>query len=487
MVYASIDRRDRHRGLAGCAAAALRRRRALPVRHPSARRSGATRLRRRARRFPRRRRSCPTAFRGWLRRRGYMQPIGSVRTFRDGCPPGPATDIAPSANGAAFQRVALDFFTAAAASLPNSFVSHSIAKATIAFSPCAERSRPNEPATSIEHSDDAADIGVQQRGPRRIALLDDDVVARKPERIARHLQRDPVIAAEAQVWPRHRAVRFGMSGVNLILPAASTLLDTVMMAARAAILPAGVSTVTSRLLQAMRLAGVDSDSGTCSPSLAIRVPSPWRQAIAVLRSCARALSIDGDVLQILAGEVGAEHEFRGAGPVAEILRQHRGAGDVALRARPRRWRGWRAPGRPEIPRFRRRARCGGRSGFSGPSGAVVISRPAPRASLIIGLVSGLCIQRAPRSNGTSKVVAVGLAAAADLARRLDHDHLAVRRHDAPRRSNAGSTRADHDNVGLARQRRRAGARRREPASPPGPRTPTGNRGGSLSCHGFRRL
>ena len=38
-----------------------------------------------------------------------------------------------------------------------------------------------------------------------------------------------------------------------------------------------------------------------------------------------------------------------------------------------------------------------------PDGAVVISRPAARASLIIGLVSGLCIQRAPRSNGTSKL------------------------------------------------------------------------------------
>ena len=65
-----------------------------------------------------------------------------------------------------------------------------------------------------------------------------------------------------------------MSGANLILPAASTLLDTVTTAARATILPAGVSTVTSRLLQEMRLAGVDSDSGTCSPSLAISVPNP---------------------------------------------------------------------------------------------------------------------------------------------------------------------------------------------------------------------
>ena len=84
-----------------------------------------------------------------------MQPIGSVKIFRDGCVPGAADDIAPSANGAAFQRVALDFLMADAASLPNSLASHSAAKATIAGSPCAARSRPNEPATSIVHSDDA--------------------------------------------------------------------------------------------------------------------------------------------------------------------------------------------------------------------------------------------------------------------------------------------------------------------------------------------
>src|SRR5665647_1917901 len=83
-----------------------------------------------------------------------------------------------------------------------------------------------------------------------------------------------------------------MSGANLILPAVSTLLDTVIIAARAEILPAGVSTVTSRPLQLTRLAGVDSETGTCSPSFAINVPRPWRQVIgALLRSGARALSI----------------------------------------------------------------------------------------------------------------------------------------------------------------------------------------------------
>src|SRR6266850_5180846 len=85
-----------------------------------------------------------------------MQPNGSAKTFREDCAPGPAADIAPSAKGAAFQRVALDFFTAAAASLPYSFVSHSTANATMAFSPCAERSRPNEPATSRVQRDEPA-------------------------------------------------------------------------------------------------------------------------------------------------------------------------------------------------------------------------------------------------------------------------------------------------------------------------------------------
>jgi hypothetical protein len=47
--------------------------------------------------------------------------------------------------------------------------------------------------------------------------------------------------------------------------------------------------------------------------------------IAVLRA---GLVDDGDILQVLAGEVGAEHELRRSGPVAQILRQHRRTGDV---------------------------------------------------------------------------------------------------------------------------------------------------------------
>src|SRR3977135_1779493 len=98
-----------------------------------------------------------------------MQPNGSVKPFREDCAPGEAADIAPSANGAAFQRVALDFFTAFATSLPNSLVSHSTANATIAASPCAERSRPNEPATSIEQSDDPPILAIMNAVLRSLA------------------------------------------------------------------------------------------------------------------------------------------------------------------------------------------------------------------------------------------------------------------------------------------------------------------------------
>src|SRR5262249_37937502 len=48
--------------------------------------------------------------------------------------------------------------------------------------------------------------------------------------------------------------------------------------------------------------------------------------------------------------------------------------------------------------------------------------------------------------------AVRETAAADLSRSLDHDHLAARRLDTPRCGNAGSTRADHDDIRLARGR-----------------------------------
>ena len=177
-----------------------------------------------------------------------------------------------------------------------------------------------------------------------------------------------------------------------------------MTAARAAILPAGVSTVTSRLLQAMRLAGVDSASGTCSPSFAISVPSPWRQATAALRSPARALSI-------------AETSFRSL-PVALAP-----STNSAVPAQsPRSFGSAEAQDTSALPReassMARLARTSAARNSSvsparalrrptrifWPKGPAETSSPAPRPSLIIGLVSGLCSQRAPRSNGTSKVV-----------------------------------------------------------------------------------
>ena len=282
-------------------------------------------------------------------------------------------------------------------------------------------------------------------------------------------------------------MRLGMSGANLMLPAASTLLDTVTMAARAAILPAGVSTVTSRLLQDMRLAGVDSDSGTCSPSFATSVPSPWRQAIAALRSCARALSIAETSFRSLPAKLAPSTNSAASRPVAEILRQAPTRRTTsALRARRRRWRGWRAPARREIPRSRRRARCGGRCGFSGPTAPARRRAPRARASLIIGLVSGLCIQRAPRSNGTSKVALsvrqrppIWLAASTTITLRLA---AMTRRAAAMPAAPAPIT-----TMSASRGNGAAPARRAEqPAAPQAPRTPTGNRGGSLSCHGFRK-
>src|SRR5215207_3042432 len=89
-------------------------------------------------------------------------------------------------------------------------------------------------------------------------------------------------------------MRLGRSDENLILPAASTLLDTVMIAARAEALAAG-----DRRVAIQRADLVD----------------------------------DRDILEVLAGETGAEHEFRGACPVAEILRQRRRAGDIELARR----------------------------------------------------------------------------------------------------------------------------------------------------------
>ena len=177
-----------------------------------------------------------------------------------------------------------------------------------------------------------------------------------------------------------------------------------MMAARAAILPACVSTLTSRLLQTIRLAGVASATGACSPSLAIRVPRPWRQAIGALRSCARALSIADSSFRSLPAKLAPSTNSAapaqsprsfGRTDAQDVSSLPRAASSMARLARTSAAKNSSvSPARA----LRRPMR------IFWPDGAGETSSPALRASRIIGLVSGLCIQRAPRSNGTSKVV-----------------------------------------------------------------------------------
>ena len=74
----------------------------------------------------------------------------------------------------------------------------------------------------------------------------------------------------------------------LLASHADAVFDGMTMAARAVTRPAGVSTATSRLVQAMRCAGVDKEIGRPSASLTISAPRPWRTPEADARSTARA-------------------------------------------------------------------------------------------------------------------------------------------------------------------------------------------------------
>ena len=206
----------------------------------------------------------------------------------------------------------------------------------------------------------------------------------------------------------------------------------------------------------MRFAGVDSDTGSCPPSFAIERAESLAAANrggAILRA---RLVDHRDIPEILACEIRAEHEFGRAGPVAEVFRQHRGAGNVALargivdgavgaHQSGKELFGFAGARKATadadlLPRRRR--------GDFEPGGA---SEPDHRIGLGIVHPSRAAVER------HLKTRRVGLAAAADPACRLHHDHLAVRRHDPPRRSNAGRTRTDHHDVGVTRHRRGNGA------------------------------
>ena len=260
-----------------------------------------------------------------------------------------------------------------------------------------------------------------------------------------------------------------------------------MMAARAVILPArrlhaGVAVAPfdaarrGRQRQRKRLAELGDQRSQSLPA--------GDRGVAVLGA---DLVDRGDLLQILAGKIGAEHEFGGARPVAEFLRHHGSAGDVDLAAR-----GF-VDGAVGLDQRRQK--------ILGLAGAGVAAADAdflprrrrhdvePRGARELDHRIGLGIVDPARAAIERHVEgrAVGNAAAAGLARRLHHDHLAVRRHRpaAPRRC------PRHRRRSRLCQPRAATALPLpvgpRPASRQGPRPPRGKRGASLSCHGFRGL
>ena len=102
-------------------------------------------------------------------------------------------------------------------------------------------------------------------------------------------------------------MRLGMSGVNLMLPAASTLLEAVTTAARAAILPDGVST-RRRGCPGNAVGGRRQRQRHLLTEFRNQRAQPLTttdRGIAILRA---DLVANGDIFQILAGETGAEDE-----------------------------------------------------------------------------------------------------------------------------------------------------------------------------------
>ena len=214
-----------------------------------------------------------------------------------------------------------------------------------------------------------------------------------------------------------------------------------MMAARAAILPAGVSTVTSRPLQAMRLAGVDSASGTSLAELGdqrAQALAAGDRGVAILRA--------GLVDRRKRPSDPCRWHWRRArippcppsrrGPSAAPTAQDTSAlpREASSMARLARTSAARKSSVSPARALRRPMR------IFWPSGAADDVEPGAARQLDhrvgVGIVhpARAAIERHLEGRG------VGQAAAADLAGRLDHDHLAVRRLDSPRRGNAGRAR-----------------------------------------------
>ena len=141
----------------------------------------ATPLRRRARRFPRRRRWSPTAFHGSPRRRDRCsRPARSKPFARRARRDRPPTSRR-ARNGAAFQRVAPDFFTPAAASLPNNFGQPFHREAPPSRSRPARRDRGRSSRRYRGAERRSARVRDISAVFRRTALLNDGVIVAEAE------------------------------------------------------------------------------------------------------------------------------------------------------------------------------------------------------------------------------------------------------------------------------------------------------------------
>src|SRR6202020_2110063 len=192
--------------------------------------------------------------------------------------------------------------------------------------------------------------------PRRIALLDDDVIARKLERVARQLQRDTVIAAEAEF----------RRGIELPLGDIGREFDVARgqhIARHRDDGGARGDLAGRRLHRNIAPAPSDAIGGALAPSTNSAVPAQSP------RSFGKAEAQDTSALP------------REASSMARLARTKAARNSSVSPARA----------------LRRTIR------IFWPIGPADMSSPALRASRIMGLVSGLCIQRAPRSNGVSKV------------------------------------------------------------------------------------
>ena len=136
------------------------------------------------------------------------KPDAVARAAPSGCCarpalPGAAAEKAPSTQGSLFQRVACVRLIAFFMSVPNRPASQSTANSTIAASPlrgelAAEARR--RPRSSCRSVPDTLASSAAVRGP--LDLLEHQIVALQAERIARHLERDVVVAAERRACER---------------------------------------------------------------------------------------------------------------------------------------------------------------------------------------------------------------------------------------------------------------------------------------------